>query len=1067
MSDKPSSVLVIGSGPIVIGQACEFDYSGVQAIKALKEEGVRVVLLNSNPATLMTDPGLADAVYIEPMLPEAVEAILKQEGVEALLPTVGGQTALNLAVTCEKQGLLERYGVRLIGASLEAIETAEDRELFKDAMTGAGLDTSLSFLARSEEEGMERLSEVGLPTVLRPSFTLGGMGGGVARDREGFRNLLREGLALSPVGSVLVEESLVGWKEFELEVIRDRADNAVIVCSIENLDPMGVHTGDSVTVAPAQTLTDKEYQAMRDQALLVLRTVGVETGGANVQFALHPGTGRMIVIEMNPRVSRSSALASKATGYPIARVATLLALGKTLDQITNRITGQGSAAFEPSIDYVVTKIPRWSFDKFQAADPTLTTAMKSIGEVMAMGRTFPESLAKAIRSLEVGRSGLLDGVDPILDRETLLRKLRSPNWERLFYVALAFNHGLSVSEVQELTAIDAWFLHQIESMVTAENRMRFFSPETCPSRVLRQAKRKGLSDKTLSGIWRCPEESVRNRRKELGLTPSYLGVDTCAAEFDARTPYFYGAYEDHTEAPAPGPRRVVIVGSGPNRIGQGIEFDYCCCQAVEGFREEGYETVMVNCNPETVSTDFDTADRLYFEPVTVEDVTAILDVERPEGVVLTFGGQTPLRLAAELKRMEYPLMGTQPEAIHRAEDRESFQDLCRAMGLQHPPGTLAGSMAEAKREARALGYPLIVRPSYVLGGQGMAVITGEEHLTAYLEAALAVTPESPLLLDRFLEDAVEVDADALCDGREAVLCGILEHIEKAGVHSGDSSQVFPPQSLTGPILEKVDTITRAVALELGVLGLINIQFALRGDDLYVLEVNPRVSRTVPFLAKARGIPYPRLAARVIAGRSLRELDVQSPPARNVFVKASVFPFARLHGEDPVLGPEMKSTGEVMGIGGDFGTAFAKALNAAGTVLPPSGGVFASVRDADKRAFREVALGLADLGFTLYATAGTREYLCGTGIEALPVQKVGQGKPDAVDLLKRGEIHLVINTPLGQKSQYDEAAIRKASLALQVPCLTTVEAARAALSGIHALRRGAVPYGPLSRWLTQG
>jgi len=1065
VAEKPSSVLVVGSGPIVIGQACEFDYSGVQAIKALKEEGVRVVLLNSNPATLMTDPGLADAVYIEPMVPEAVEAVLAREGVEALLPTVGGQTALNLAVACEREGILARHGVRLIGASPGAIETAEDCELFKTAMEGAGLQCSRSFLARSEAEGAERLPEVGLPAVLRPSFTLGGVGGGIARDPGSFRLLLREGLARSPVGSVLVEESLIGWKEFELEVIRDRADNAVVVCSIENIDPMGVHTGDSVTVAPAQTLTDKEYQAMRDQALKVLRTVGVETGGANVQFALHPETGRMIVIEMNPRVSRSSALASKATGYPIARVATLLALGKTLDGITNRITGRGSAAFEPSIDYVVTKIPRWSFDKFRAADPTLTTAMKSIGEVMAIGRTFPESLSKAVRSLEVGRFGLLDGIDPVPDRETLLMKLRSPNWERLFYVALAFNHGLSVSEVHELTAIDPWFLHQIESVVSAENRMRFFTAGACPPRVLRQAKRRGLSDRALASLWRCPEEAVRNRRKDLGITPAYLGVDTCAAEFDARTPYFYGAYEDHTEVPAPGPRRVVVVGSGPNRIGQGIEFDYCCCRAVDGFREEGFETVMINCNPETVSTDFDTADRLYFEPVTVEDVTAILDVEQPEGVVLTFGGQTPLRLAAELKRMGYPLMGTPPEAIHRAEDRESFQDLCRAMGLQHPPGTLAGSMSEAMREARALGYPLIVRPSYVLGGQGMAVITGEEHLAAYLEAALAVTPESPLLLDRFLEEAVEVDADALCDGREAVLCGILEHIEKAGVHSGDSSQVFPPQSLPGPILEKVDAIARAVALELGVVGLINIQFALRGDDLYILEVNPRVSRTVPFLAKARGIPYPRLAARIIAGRSLRELNVESPPARNVFVKASVFPFARLHGEDPVLGPEMKSTGEVMGIGGDFGTAFAKALCAAGTVLPHSGGVFASVRDTDKRAFREVALGLADLGFNLYATSGTHDFLSGTGIEAHPVHKVGQGKPDAVDLLRNGDLHLVINTPLGTKSQYDEAAIRKASIALQVPCLTTVEAARAALSGIQALRRGAVRYRSLSRWLS--
>jgi carbamoyl-phosphate synthase large subunit len=1060
---KPSSVLVIGSGPIVIGQACEFDYSGVQAIKALKEEGIRVVLLNSNPATLMTDPGLADAVYIEPMVPEAVEALLAREKVEAVLPTVGGQTGLNLAVACARAGIFERHGARLIGASTEAIETAEDRELFKGAMTRAGLPTSRSFVARSVKEGLDRIGEVGYPAILRPSFTLGGVGGGIARDGDSLERLLLDGLSLSPVHAVLVEESLIGWKEFELEVIRDRADNAIVVCSIENLDPMGVHTGDSITVAPAQTLTDKEYQIMRDWGLKVLRTVGVETGGSNVQFALHPGTGRIVVVEMNPRVSRSSALASKATGYPIARVATLLALGKTLDEIPNAITGTTPASFEPAIDYVVTKVPRWAFDKFKGTDPTLTTAMKSIGEVMAIGRTFSESLSKAVRSLEVGRYGLLDGADRVPDREALLQKLQEPNWERLFYVAVAFNHGLSVAEVHELTGIDPWFLQEIESLVAAENRARFFTLETCPASVLRQFKRKGLSDRTLAGLWTCGEDAVRERRKGVGLAPSFLGVDTCAAEFDARTPYFYSAFEDHTEAAAPGGRTMVVLGSGPNRIGQGIEFDYCCCQAVMGFADEGFETVMVNCNPETVSTDFDTATRLYFEPVTLEDVTAVLDVEKPAGVVVTFGGQTPLKLARDLERLGYPLRGTPPAAIHRAEDREAFQDLCRGMGLHFPEGAIARSVAEARREADALGFPLIVRPSYVLGGQGMAVITGEDHLDAYLAAAMAVSEDNPLLLDRFLEEAVEVDADALCDGREAALCGILEHVEKAGIHSGDSSQVFPPQTLPAKIVEQIEEATRAMALELGVVGLLNVQFALRGSTLYVLEVNPRVSRTVPFLAKARGVAFPRLAARLVAGRPLSELAPRLEGPASVYVKASVFPFARLRGEDPILGPEMKSTGEVMGIGPDFGVAFAKALTAAGTAFPAEGGVFVSVRDSDKAAFLPVAAGYVGAGFRLFATSGTRALLEAQGIPCEGVNKVGEGKPDAVDLLRRGDLRMVINTPLGRKSQFDEAAIRMEAIALQVPCLTSVEAARAALAGIRALGSGRPAYRSLGEW----
>ncbi|MGC8724582.1 MAG: carbamoyl-phosphate synthase large subunit [Acidobacteriota bacterium] len=1067
--EKPQSVLVIGSGPIVIGQACEFDYSGVQALKALREEGIRTILVNNNPATIMTDPDLADATYLEPIEPWALEAILERERPEAILPTVGGQTALNAAMLLHQRGSLERFGCRLIGASPSAIRAAEDREEFKAILHREGLETSRSFVAHSLEEGLSRVGEVGFPAILRPSYTLGGAGGGVARDEGRFAELLAYGLAASPVHSVLVEESLIGWKEFELEVIRDRADNVVVVCSIENLDPMGVHTGDSITVAPAQTLSDKEYQWMRDWAKQVIRAVGVDTGGSNIQFALHPGTGRMVVIEMNPRVSRSSALASKATGYPIARVATQLALGYTLDELPNRITGTTPAAFEPALDYVVVKIPRWSFDKFRETDPTLSTHMKSIGEVMAIGRTFKEALQKALRSVEIGRYGLLDGVPPVPDREALLRKLAIPNWERIFYTALAFQHGLPVEEVSELSGIDPWFVIQMASLVATENRLRFFGLHDCPADLFRRAKVEGFADRRLCKVWGESEEAVRARREGLGLTPVYLGVDTCAAEFEAKTPYFYSSYTGTNESEPRAVPKVVVVGSGPNRVGQGIEFDYCCCQAVFGLKDEGYETVMVNCNPETVSTDFDTAHRLYFEPVTLEDVKAILDRERPDGVILTFGGQTPLKLARELDRLGYPLWGTSPTAIHGAEDREEFASLCTRLELRAPRGTTARSLEEAHRRARELGFPLMVRPSYVLGGQGMALCTGPDHLDQYLAQAVEVSEDHPLLLDTFLQEAVELDVDALCDGEEVVLAGILEHVEKAGIHSGDSSQVFPPQTIPAAVLREAEEVTRRVALELGVVGMLNLQFAYNADGLFVLEVNPRVSRTVPFLSKARRIPFARLAARIMTGRrisempELRGLDAIPTDSPLVFVKASVFPFARLLGEDPVLGPEMKSTGEVMGVSPGFGQAFAKALAGAGVPLPTGGAVFVSVRDQDKRAFLPVAKGLAEAGFVLAATKGTRAFLDANGVPAGPAFKVGEGKPDALDLLKAGTLHLVINTPLGRKSQYDEAAIRCAAIAMGVPCITTVEGARAAVEGIRALKNSRLGVLPIQAW----
>ena len=1067
----PKSVLVIGSGPIVIGQACEFDYSGVQALKALREEGIRTILVNNNPATIMTDPDLADATYLEPIEPWALEAILEKERPEAILPTVGGQTALNAAMLLHQSGALERHGVRLIGASPQAIRAAEDRDAFKTILAAHGMETSRSFVARSLEEGLARVGEVGYPAILRPSFTLGGAGGGIARTEAEFRHILAYGLALSPVQSVLVEESLIGWKEFELEVIRDRADNVVIICSIENLDPMGVHTGDSVTVAPAQTLSDKEYQWMRDWAKRVIRAVGVDTGGSNIQFALHPQTGRMVVIEMNPRVSRSSALASKATGYPIARVATQLALGYTLDELPNRITQTTPAAFEPALDYVVVKIPRWSFDKFRETDPTLSTHMKSIGEVMAIGRTFKESLQKALRSVEIGRYGLLDGVPPVPDAGDPEGQARHAQ------LGAPLLHGARLparpGRGGGLRAQRAWTrgsLSRSRSSWPPRTASASSGRAPAPRTSCAKAKVEGFADRWLCKMWGVSESVVRERREDLGLRPVYLGVDTCAAEFEAKTPYFYSSYSGRTEGGAMAGRKVVVVGSGPNRVGQGIEFDYCCCQAVFGLRDEGYETIMVNCNPETVSTDFDTAGRLYFEPVTLEDVKAILDRESPDGVVLTFGGQTPLKLARDLEALGYPLWGTPPRAIHRAEDRKEFQALCERLGLRAPRGApRPGAWRRPTSGPASWGSRSWSGPPTCSGARAWPSSPRRRTSTQYLAPGRG-GERGPPPAPRHLPAGRRGDRRGrpLRRASRWFSAGMLEHIEKAGIHSGDSSQVFPPQTLPEDILQEVAALTRQVALELGVVGMLNLQFAWNGEGLFVLEVNPRVSRTVPFLSKARRIPFARLAARIMAGRKIADLPELAglgdlATSELVFVKASVFPFARLLGEDPILGPEMKSTGEVMGVAPGFGAAFAKALHGAGVPLPKGGAVFVSLKDDDKAAFLPVANGLAEAGFALVATAGTRDFLERGGVSAGAVNKVGQGKPDGADLLRAGTLKLIINTPMGRKSQRDEVSIRCQAIAMGVPCITTVEGARAALEGIRALRSGRLGVLPLQSW----
>jgi len=1050
-------ILIIGSGPIIIGQACEFDYSGTQACKALRAEGYEVVLVNSNPATIMTDPGVADRTYIEPLTREYLEPIVAAERPDALLPTVGGQTALNLAMELAENGVLDRHGVKLIGASQRAIRVAEDRLEFKRACRKVGLDVPNSVLVSNVPEALARADELGYPVVIRPSFTLGGTGGSVAYNREEFAEAIARALDTSPVHEALIEESVLGWKEFELEVMRDFRDNFVVICSIENFDPMGVHTGDSITVAPAQTLTDKEYQQMRDAAAAIIREVGVETGGSNIQFAVHPETGRMVVIEMNPRVSRSSALASKATGFPIAKIAAKLAVGLTLDEIPNDITQKTPSCFEPTIDYVVVKIPKWQFEKFPGADPTLGTQMKSVGEVMAIGRTFKEALEKGIRSLEPHAPWRAPAeAPPALLRE----KLATPRPDRIHWLLTALERGMPAAEVCALTRIDPWFIRQMEEIAAVGRRVAGVTLETASRELVSAAKRTGFSDEQLAQIWGTTAAAVRLQRSKLRVAPVFKRVDTCAAEFESYTPYLYSTYEEEDEADAVERPKIAILGSGPNRIGQGIEFDYCCCHASFALKEDGYETVMINCNPETVSTDYDTSDRLYFEPLTLEDVLAVVEREKPQGVVVQFGGQTPLNLALDLKRNGVPIIGTAPESIDLAEDRRRFGRLLEELGIPQPRNGTALVPEEAVRVARGIGLPVLVRPSYVLGGRAMVIAYELETVRDYVAEAAQMGPTRPVLIDQFLEDAVEVDVDAVSDGDDVVIGGIMEHIEEAGIHSGDSSCVLPPVTLKPDALERIRGYTAQLARALHVVGLMNVQYAIQRDAVYVLEVNPRASRTVPYVSKATGVPLAKVAARLMTGRKLAEMRL--PVVRNngvgeleppdyFAVKSPVFPFDKLRGVDTILGPEMRSTGEVMGIGGSFGHAFAKAQLAAGQRLSRQGTAFLSVNDRDKRLVVGVARELAASGFRILATRGTAGALKAAGVLAEPVFKVNEGRPNIVDLIKTGKVDLVINTPLGRESFYDERAIRRASVRYNIPCITTLSAANAAAQGIRALQ----------------
>ncbi|HEX9779699.1 MAG TPA: carbamoyl-phosphate synthase large subunit [bacterium] len=1106
-------ILIIGSGPIVIGQACEFDYSGTQACKALREEGFSVVLVNSNPATIMTDPETADRTYIEPITAEIVEKIIEAERPDALLPTLGGQTALNVTVQLAERGALDRFGVRLIGANLEAIRRAEDRERFKDTMESIGLEVPQAGYARTADEARSAAERFGFPCVIRPSFTLGGTGGGIAYNTEEFERLIKQGLELSLIREISVEESVVGWKEYELEVMRDCADNVVIICSIENVDPMGVHTGDSITVAPAQTLTDREYQEMRDAAIRVIRAIGVETGGSNIQFAIHPESGRMVVIEMNPRVSRSSALASKATGFPIAKIAAKLAVGYTLDELPNDITQQTPACFEPTIDYVVVKIPRFAFAKFAGADPTLGVQMKSVGETMAIGRTFPEALQKGLRSLEISRDGW-ESPGPPADAGLLRQRLATPRPERIFAIKDALLAALSIDDIHELTKIDRWFLHQLSLLIGEEAALRAAAAQMraalepsapgaqqeAAAALLARAKRFGFSDRQLARLWETDAKTIRDRRIAWGLRPSFYLVDTCAAEFEAKTPYYYSTYEtpsiqlggagrgargtsdsairnpqsamrDGREfaSPAPlpsppAPRKIMILGGGPNRIGQGIEFDYCCVHAAFALRELGIEVIMVNSNPETVSTDYDTSDRLYFEPVTLEDVLNIVEQERPEGVIVQFGGQTPLNLATGLAQAGVPILGTKAESVDAAEDREKFKRLLDELDLRQPPSGTAVTMDEAKRTARTIGYPCLVRPSYVLGGRAMEVVYDEEQLDHFARRAFAASPGFPVLIDKFLEDAIEVDVDLVGDGTTYVIGGILEHIEEAGVHSGDSAMVLPPHTLNDEIVEEVRRAALKLARALGILGLMNIQAAVKDDTVYILEVNPRASRTVPFVSKAIGVPLAKVATRAMLGLGLREQGMTeeiTPPYLSV--KESVFPFQRFPGVDILLGPEMKSTGEVMGIDESFGRAFLKSQLAAGQRLPKSGTVFISVKNRDKRSAVYAAQHLEELGFSLVATQGTANALRRYGLHAAPVHKIHEGRPNVLDLIKNGEIQLIVNTPSGRLPRADEVHIRSAATALGIPCITTLAGAQASVNAIATLLKHELTVKPLQEY----
>ena len=1048
------SILIIGAGPIVIGQACEFDYSGAQACKALRDEGYKVILVNSNPATIMTDPGMADVTYIEPITWKVVETIIAKERPDALLPTMGGQTALNCALDLAKHGVLEKYNVEMIGATREAIDKAEDREKFKQAMTKIGLASARSSIAHSMEEALQVQAAIGFPAIIRPSFTMGGSGGGIAYNRDEFLEICERGLEASPTKELLIEESLLGWKEFEMEVVRDKKDNCIIICSIENLDPMGVHTGDSITVAPAQTLTDKEYQIMRNASLAVLREVGVETGGSNVQFAVNPADGRMVVIEMNPRVSRSSALASKATGFPIAKVAAKLAVGYTLDELKNDITGGATpASFEPSIDYVVTKVPRFAFEKFPQADDRLTTQMKSVGEVMAIGRNFQESLQKALRGLETGVDGFnLKTVDP----EKIGDELAYPRGERLWYVADAFGIGMSLEEIHAYTKIDVWFLAQIKELVDLELAIEKKTLAAIDAIELRALKRKGFSDRRLAHLLKVKEGDIRAKRHANNIRPVYKRVDTCAAEFATSTAYMYSSYDEECESRPTDRKKIMILGGGPNRIGQGIEFDYCCVHAALALREDGYETIMVNCNPETVSTDYDTSDRLYFEPLTLEDVLEIVDLEKPVGVIVQFGGQTPLKLARALEANGVPIIGTSPDAIDVAEDRERFQQLISKLGLLQPPNRTARTNEEAIIKAREIGYPLVVRPSYVLGGRAMEIIHVESDLERYMREAVKVSNDSPVLLDRFLNDAIEVDVDAICDGKDVLIGGIMEHIEQAGVHSGDSACSLPPYSLSADLQDELRRQTVKMALALNVVGLMNVQFAIQEHDgkskVFVLEVNPRASRTVPFVSKATSLPLAKIAARCMAGRSLRDQGATreiTPPYYSV--KEAVFPFIKFPGVDTILGPEMKSTGEVMGVGTTFAEAFVKSQMGAGVKLPTGGKAFLSVRNADKVKSEEIARTLLALGFSIVATKGTAAHLEKAGIMVTPVNKVLEGRPHIVDMIKNREVTLIINTVEEDKrSIRDSWAIRNAALTGRITYYTTIAGARAACMGMQHL-----------------
>ncbi len=1048
------TILMIGAGPIVIGQACEFDYSGAQACKALREEGFRVVLVNSNPATIMTDPEMADAIYIEPINWSTVEKIIEKERPEALLPTMGGQTALNCALDLVREGVLEKYGVEMIGASREAIDKAEDRDLFRQAMRKIGLDMPRSAIAHSMEEAHQVQASIGFPSIIRPSFTMGGSGGGIAYNREEFEEICARGLDLSPTNELLIEESIVGWKEYEMEVVRDRADNCIIICSIENLDPMGVHTGDSITVAPAQTLTDKEYQIMRDASLAVLREIGVDTGGSNVQFAINPESGRMIIIEMNPRVSRSSALASKATGFPIAKVAAKLAVGYTLDELSNEITGGITpASFEPSIDYVVTKVPRFAFEKFPQADDRLTTQMKSVGEVMAIGRTQQESLQKALRGLETDKCGLDPMVDPQAEgaRETVQREIHTPRAERLWYLADAFRVGMSMQEVQTATGIDPWFLVQIEDLVREEALVAEQGLSALDAERLWALKRKGFSDMRLAQLVGANEADVRARRHELNIRPVFKRVDTCAAEFASSTAYLYSTYEEECEAEPTDNDKIMVLGGGPNRIGQGIEFDYCCCHAAYAMREDGYETIMVNCNPETVSTDYDTSDRLYFEPLTLEDVLEVIHREKPKGIIVQYGGQTPLKLARDLEAAGAPIIGTSPDSIDAAEDRERFQHLIVQEGLLQPPNRTATEDEQAVRLAQEIGYPLVVRPSYVLGGRAMEIVYSEEDLRRYMREAVSVSNDSPVLLDRFLDDAIEVDVDAISDGEDVLIGGIMEHIEQAGVHSGDSACSLPPYTLSRQVQDRMRDQMRAMARALKVVGLMNAQFAIKDDDIYILEVNPRASRTVPFVSKATGVPLAKIAARCMAGTKLAELGVTGEVIpHNFFVKEAIFPFIKFPGVDTLLSPEMKSTGEVMGVGKTFGEAFGKALAGSGVTLPRAGKALLSVRDADKRRVVRVAADLAALGFGLYATGGTCDAVKASGIACERVNKVTEGRPHIVDMIKNGDFNLIINTTEGKQAIIDSASIRSSALQHKVSYTTTIAGAEATVLALRQM-----------------